>query len=451
MSYSEYQAHITSDIDSCLESMCCQPILFIGSGISQRYFSAPTWEKLLEKAVELCPTIDKPYAYYKQKFNDPIAIADELIFPFQEFAWKNRDSFPEELYDASCNADTYLKYTICNYIESITPNQNQLNANQYYQEINTLRSINPHAIITTNYDTLIEKIFPDYTPIVGQRILHTNTYSIGEIFKIHGCVTNHDSIIITKSDYEDFQSKKKYLSAKLLTFFAEHPLLFIGYSISDPNIKMILSDIDEILTPNDDIIPNIYILNWKMNINSESHPRETMISVGKDKQLRIKRIVANDFNWVFSAFANQNPIEFMKPQLLRALLARTYNVVRHDIPTRSIQVNYETLEQAVNNNEEFLKLLGITSINDASKVNFQFPYSLTQVAKKLGYSSWHKAQELLERIKRETNIDIKASDNKYHISVKAGEVGQNRKYSNDCVELLTRVRDGSPYEIHIQQ
>lgn len=449
MSYREYQAHIMSDIDACLEGMCCQPILFIGSGISQRYFSAPTWDGLLEKAIALCPTINKPYAYYKQKLNDPIAIADELISPFQEFAWQDRKNFPEKLYDATCNADTYLKYTICNYISSITPSYEQLNESEYSREINSLRSINPHAIITTNYDTLIEKIFPDYTPIVGQKILHTNTYSIGEIFKIHGCVTNHDSIIITQADYKDFQAKKKYLSAKLLTFFAEHPLLFIGYSISDPNIKMILSDIDEILTPNDETIPNIYILNWKMDIEDVTYPRETMIPVEKDKHLRIKRIVANDFDWVFSAFGKQNPIEFMRPQLLRALLARTYNVVRHDIPTRSIQVNYETLEQAVNNDEDFLKLLGITSINDASKVNLQFPYSLTQVAKKLGYGSWHKAHELFNRIKRDKHIDIKASDNKYHISVKAGEVAQNKKYSNDCVELLTRVRDGIAYEVHI--
>jgi len=212
---------------------------------------------------------------------------------------------------------------------------------------------------------------------------------------------------------------------------------------------MILSDIDEILTPGEDIIPNIYILNWRDSVENTAYPRETMIPVGENKQLRIKCITASDFQWVFSAFSNQNPIEFMKPQLLRALLARTYDVVRHDIPTRTIQVNYETLEQAINNDAEFLKLLGITSINDASKVNIQFPYSLTQVAKRLGYKSWHPAHELLERVKREKGIDIKSSDNRYHISVKAGEVASNRKYSNACVEILELVKNNEPYDVQI--
>ena len=52
---------------------------------------------------------------------------------------------------------------------------------------------------------------------------------------------------ILAADYANFEQKKKYLSSKLLTYFAEHPLFFFGYSCSDPNIISIVSDIDEIL------------------------------------------------------------------------------------------------------------------------------------------------------------------------------------------------------------
>ncbi len=45
------------------------------------------------------------------------------------------------------------------------------------------------------------------------------------------------SLVLTQGDYEAFETDKKYLSAKLLTYFAEHPLLFIGYGANDPNIR----------------------------------------------------------------------------------------------------------------------------------------------------------------------------------------------------------------------
>lgn len=80
--------------------------------------------------------------------------------------------------------------------------------------------------------------------------------------KIHGSSKEPESIIITNEDYVEFYKRKKYISAKLLTYFVEHPLFFIGYSINDENIKAILSDIDEIIAPNNALIPNIYLVSF---------------------------------------------------------------------------------------------------------------------------------------------------------------------------------------------
>ncbi|MEK8199495.1 SIR2 family protein [Lysinibacillus sp. FSL M8-0134] len=71
---------------------------------------------------------------------------------------------------------------------------------------------------------------------------------IGEIFKIHICVSDNNEIILNEEDYDVIIHKKKYLSAKLLPFFSEHPFLFIGYSANDKNIQSILSDIDELIS-----------------------------------------------------------------------------------------------------------------------------------------------------------------------------------------------------------
>ncbi|HGP0782903.1 TPA: SIR2 family protein, partial [Salmonella enterica subsp. houtenae serovar Houten] len=216
--------------------------------------------------------------------------------------------------------------------------------------------IHPHSIITTNYDKLLESIYPEFTPIIGQKILYANHGSIGEILKIHGCCSTPESIIINRDDYDDFIKKKKYLSAKLLTFFAEHPLLFIGYSAEDSNIKNILSDIDELLSENGDVIPNIYILEWTGKQNESEYPRrERLIQVSANKSIRIKSIVANDFSWVFSAFGANRALDNINPKLLRALLARTYDLVRTDIPRNPVQVDYRVLSSISESEGELAK------------------------------------------------------------------------------------------------
>ena len=107
--------------------------------------------------------------------------------------------------------------------------------------------------------------------------------------------------------YEQFSRKKKYLSAKLLTYFSEHPLLFIGYSASDANIRAILSDIDECLPQRGtvgSVIPNIYLLEWRQDMPGSYSPvREKIIDIGEGRSVRIKAIEATDFSWVFNAFA----------------------------------------------------------------------------------------------------------------------------------------------------
>jgi len=99
-----------------------------------------------------------------------------------------------------------------------------------------LQLIRPHALITTNYDQFLEVGFPEYQPVIGQSIIQGTQTLTGEIFKVHGCVSDYPSLVFTHEDYEEFARKKKYLSAKLLTYFSEHPLLFVGYSVSDHNI-----------------------------------------------------------------------------------------------------------------------------------------------------------------------------------------------------------------------
>ncbi len=450
--YDKYIKEMSDDISTCLDSMGVQPILFIGSGLSQRYCGGPSWDDLLKILSEKCPVLDKEYAYYKQKYESLIEVGTEFSEAYREWAWgEGKDQFPQDLFSESQPPEIYIKQKVSEYFEALIDSESPDKAKKLYpNELPALINTRPHAIITTNYDGFLEEIFPDYTRIIGQSILKANYANVGEILKIHGCSTEPSSLVLTKSDYSNFQVKKKYLSAKLLAFFAEHPLVFLGYSAEDPNIRSILSDIDEILSPNNELIPNIYLVERDINVlNKSSYPREKLITIDHERSVRVKSLIADDFSWIYKAFGSSDEIQAVSPKILRALLARTYDLVRHDIPKRTIEVNYQTLEHAVSENGGLAKLYGITTLDNPSSVNAMYPFSLTLVGKELGFNSWHQANQLIAQVEKDKGINIKESDNTYHIAIKAGQVLQTHKYSQAAIDLLLLVLNGNDYQVQI--
>lgn len=448
--FEEYQERIRDDIATCMDTMGVQPILFVGSGLSRRYFLAPSWEGLLEKLVDDCPLIDKDYAYYKQKYHSPIDIGSAFADIYREWAWGDgKACFPPELFEPSQPAEIYIKYTVAKYFEDLLVSSDAESTEEAHkEELELFQKVRPHAIITTNYDRFLEKLFPEYGTVIGQQILNASYAQIGEILKIHGCSSQPESLVFARNDYENFHAKKKYLSAKLLTYFAEHPLFFFGYSAEDPNIRAILADIDEILSPKGQLIPNIYLVEW----NSKSHQgtsfsSEKLIAIDAEHSVRVKSIISDSFQWIFDALGSNDALPSVSPKILRALLARTYSLVRHDIPKRTVEVDYDTLEHAVSSEQELAKLYGITTLDDPSAVNAMYPFSLTHVGQKLGYSSWHQANQLINQIISQNGVNIKAADNRYHIAILAGNTMQAHKYSQAAVELLRKVRDGEEYKV----
>lgn len=39
------------------------------------------------------------------------------------------------------------------------------------KELEILKTLKPHAIITTNYDSLLEKLLPEFKVVVGQQVI----------------------------------------------------------------------------------------------------------------------------------------------------------------------------------------------------------------------------------------------------------------------------------------
>ncbi len=147
-------------------------------------------------------------------------------------------------------------------------------------------------------------------------------------------------------------------------------------------------------------------------------------------------------------FNNNGTLQNINVKLLRALMARTVNLIRRDIPSRNIEVDYKVLEHSLENTENFAKVFGITSLDSPSNVNANYPYTLLDVAEKLGYDYWYGANKLIDLLCEQSGFDMKESDNPYHFKLKTGKGKSSfvRKYSVAAAELLKSVRDGEGYK-----
>ncbi|MFM0095177.1 SIR2 family protein [Paraburkholderia nemoris] len=457
MDYKQYQEEVTADIAARLAEASCQPILFVGSGFAKRYAKGPNWDELLTQLAEKCPLIDKPYAYYKQaNHGDQKKIGTIFSEHYRDWAWteEGKKDYLPEYYVADAPSDIFIKHTAAEILKDLGPDaKGSYGSAALDEEIAALRKISAHAFITTNYDQLIETLFPGYEVVIGQQIMRRSFLSIGEIFKIHGCRTLPSSIVLDEADYDRFEEDHKYLSAKLLTYFVEHPLLFVGYKAEDPNIKAILYDVHRMVQAKYQLIPNIYILERDETLNADSYPaRDRVINIGKDENIRIKSIAASSFKWVYEAFGQAGNLENIDTKLLRSLMARSVELIRSEIPKKKVEIDFKTLEHAVETGETFAKLFGVTTLSDPSKVNLDYKYVLTGVAQELGFRTWHEARKLIKRLKDESGFDMLATDNKYHIALKTGQAAKSRtdKYTDATVDLLRKVMNNEKYTLDDQ-
>lgn len=166
--YKDYVEYYSEDIRETLQHGGCQPILFVGSGLSKRYFGAPNWLELLSEMKKFCPKIEKEFAYYVQTLQDPIKIGEVFSELFSEWAWsEGKENFPERLFSNEFNKNIYLKHQVSELFKKILPSDiSALSKTMHGEELALLKNINPHAVVTTNYDQFLEEIFPNYETIL---------------------------------------------------------------------------------------------------------------------------------------------------------------------------------------------------------------------------------------------------------------------------------------------
>lgn len=110
--------------------------------------------------------------------------------------------------------------------------------------IRRFRAFSPNMIVTTNWDNQLENIYDNMINVVVRKDKTPKVSNTGKnLFKIHGDVGRPSSIVVTQSQYFAFQREDTYLNRKIYTLFSEGSPIFIGYSLTDPNIGFLYDEV----------------------------------------------------------------------------------------------------------------------------------------------------------------------------------------------------------------
>lgn len=117
-----------------------------------------------------------------------------------------------------------------------------------------------HAIVTTNYDLVIERAYEDVAdrqqklcPIIRDGDNFSNVLKDNQalpFLKLHGCInTINDEglpLILGSEEYAKHRKNRIRLFSHFADWARERPVIFAGYDISDTNIQQILFDLSDL-------------------------------------------------------------------------------------------------------------------------------------------------------------------------------------------------------------
>lgn len=350
------------NIEDVVEKFNTTPFLFLGSGMTRRYYNLPDWKGLLEHFAREIKDDDFAYSAYENrasKMETPVGLLPkvaELIQADYDEKWFSDASIRNLDEDSLMKVKAGLspfKAEIASYIK-----RNCVVVDKYKAEIEMLTKLsekNIAGVITTNYDEFVENNFVGYIKFVGQKqLIFSAIQGIAEIYKIHGSVEDPDSLVINEQDYLDFDRKSAYLASKLMTIFMEYPIIFMGYSISDVNIQKIIKSIIDCLDMQQIKILEdrfIFVEYQSGKVGIEVSPYTIMVD---DKPLSMKRVVVEDFKLIYRALEGKK--SKLPVRILRRFKQELYDFTVTNMPTANMRV--ASIEDDRIQDEELVMAIG---------------------------------------------------------------------------------------------
>lgn len=357
------------NIEELISQMDTIPFLFVGSGLTRRYFNLPNWNNLLKHMANQINSDEYSFDLFvsraremKSKYGLNPAIATVIEKDFNEIWYKNPkvrhlDDYYLKKVKEGCSP---FKAEIAQYIKS-----NSILNEASKSEVKLLQNVAKKSIagiITTNYDLFLETYLSEYKVYTGQNeLLFSQLQGIAEVYKIHGSVSDPQSIVINESDYREFIDKKEYLAAKLLTIFMEYPIIFMGYSISDKNIIDILSSIVECMDNSKlDRLKNKFIFIDYDEEYSGYSIDDSIFTFENGKMLIMTKITLSDYSILYKALCDKKMK--LPVRLLRHLKDELYEYVLTNQPTKNIKV--ASLDDERISNDELVLSIGTIDTSD---------------------------------------------------------------------------------------
>lgn len=200
-------------------------VIFVGSGVSRNTKGMSSWYEIIDKMAIAVKYSRCSYCSHKKK------------------NCKNKCDFIKDY-----SPDEYLK------IPQYLFNKNK---RKYWEILNesivepvnaplcsAIFEINPVHIITTNYDKLLEAsshVYRNqYDVIIEEKDL-LNADKCKYIVKMHGDLDYPQTVVLKEQDYLDYSQNHILIELFIKSLLTNHIFLFLGYSLNDYNIKLIIS------------------------------------------------------------------------------------------------------------------------------------------------------------------------------------------------------------------
>lgn len=288
------------------------PALFIGSGITKRYISNyPNWLDFIIQLGNMVGLsefeIRSQYNAYKaEELTESEAILHTTLSienKLQELirnGQANKVFSDAEQQEILANNYSNIKYLASKIFKDATidadlPEYKHTELRLFSQ----LKSNIPY-VFTTNYDDFLENIFSDYKCFISQSdYLYNNNSEYAEIYKLHGSYKEPNSMVFTENDYRLFEEQSYISISKLVCVLSERPIIFMGYSLNDPDILDILNKMTSCLDEKHikQFEKNLIVINWddgnlslpvhKYTINLDKSKSLTFTYVSTDNYCRV--------------------------------------------------------------------------------------------------------------------------------------------------------------------
>ena len=200
--------------------------IFVGAGVSQNVAGMPSWNTLIQNMAKAIDYSKCNYCRHNIEGCKTTCVL-KTDFSTDEFL-----KIPQHVFNK--DKDLYNR-VLMKSIPAVAVDAPLSSA---------IFDINPAHIITTNYDQLLEtskNIFCEqYQVIIHDKDL-LNADKSKYIIKMHGDVSDPTSIVLKEQDYLDYSQEHVLIELFIKSLLTDHIVLFLGYSLNDYNIKLILS------------------------------------------------------------------------------------------------------------------------------------------------------------------------------------------------------------------